>query len=115
MLGNIEAKETSMSYIKNIMMEEHQRLQALSKKYSDIIASFPKGAPSIKKRNKQEYLYLASRKDEKVTFNYIGPVDSEKTRAILDQVNARKQYELKLKQVNHDLKEIGRVVHGRKV
>jgi hypothetical protein len=50
-----------------------------------------------------------------VTFNYIGPVASEKTREILDQVNARKQYELKLKQVNHDLKEIERVVHGRKI
>ena len=104
-----------MSYIKNIMMEEHQRLQALSKKYSDIIASFPRGAASIKKRNNHDYLYLASRKDGKVTFNYIGPVASEKTREILEQVNARKQYELKLKQVNQDLKEIERVVHGRKI
>ena len=104
-----------MSYIKNIMQEEHQRLQALSQKYNDKIALYPKGTISIKKRNKQNYLYLARRQDGKVKFDYIGSVASEKAQNILDQINARKQYESKLKQVQRDLKEIGKVIHGRKL
>ncbi len=104
-----------MSYIKNIMQEEYQRLEALSQKYCDKIASFPKGTVSIKKRNKREYLYLANREDGKLKFNYVGSVESDKVREVLDQVNDRKQYENKLKQVKRDLKEIRKVIHGRKI
>lgn len=104
-----------MSYIKSIMQEEHHRLQALCQKYLDKIDSFPKGAVSIKKRNQNEYLYLASRQGGKVKFNYIGSVASEKALKIVDQVNLRKDYESKLKQVKSDLKEIGKVIHGRKI
>ena len=104
-----------MSYIKSIMQEEHRRLQALYQKYLDKIDSFPKGAVSIKKRNQNEYLYLANRQGGKVKFNYIGSVASEKARKIMDQVNDRKNFESKLKQVKNDLKEIGKVIHGRKI
>jgi hypothetical protein len=97
------------------MQEEHQRLQALYQKYLDKIDSFPKGAVSIKKRNQNEYLYLANRQGGKVKFNYIGSVASEKARKIMDQVNDRKNFESKLKQVKNDLKEIGKVIHGRKI
>lgn len=113
MLGNIEGG--GMSYIKHIMQEEHQRLHALYQKYIDKIDALPKGTVSIKKRNKSEYLYLASRRGGKVKFIYIGSVASEKSRKILDQVNDRKNYELKLKQVKNDLKEIGKVLSGRKI
>lgn len=104
-----------MSYIKNIMQEEHQRLQALCQKYGDKIDSLPKGTVSIKKRNKGEYLYLASRRDGKVKFDYIGSVGSVKARKIQEQVKFRKDYELKLKQVKADLKQIEKVIHGRKI
>jgi hypothetical protein len=95
-----------MSYIKNIIQEEHQRLQALYRKYMDEIDSLPKGAVSIKKRNKREYLYLASRRNGKVKFDYIGSVASDNARKILEQIKFRKDYELKLKQVKGDLREI---------
>ena len=104
-----------MSYIKNIMEEEHQRLQALCQKYSDKIDALPKGAVSIKKRNKSEYLYLAKRRDGKVKFDYIGSVSSEKSRKVMEQVGFRKDYEVKLKQVKGDLKEIEKAIHGRKI
>jgi len=97
------------------MQEEHQRLQALCQKYLEKIDSFPKGAVSIKKRNKSEYLYLAKRQGGKVKFDYIGSVASEKACKIMDQVNLRRNYESKLKQVKSDLKEIGKVIHGRKI
>ena len=104
-----------MSYIKNIMQEEHQRLQALYQKYMDEIDALPKGSVSIKKRNKNEYLYLANRRNGKVKFDYIGAVASENARKILEQVKFRKDYELKLKQVKGDLNEIERVLRGRKL
>ncbi len=104
-----------MSYIKNIMQEEHMRLQALFQKYIDTIDSLPKGTVSIKKRNKSEYLYLANRQGGKVKFNYIGLVTSEKAIEILEKVSMRKRYEDKLKQVKYDLKEIGRIINGRKI
>jgi hypothetical protein len=112
MLGN---KEGCMSTIRNIMQEEHQRLQALYQKYTVKIDSLPKGTVSIKKRNKGEYLYLASRHDGKVKFDYIGSVGSESARKILEQLELRKDYELKLKQVKNDLREIEKVLHGRKI
>lgn len=112
MLGNVE---DPMSYIKNIMQEEHQRLQALYRKYIDKIDSLPKGTVSIKKRNKRQYLYLASRRNGKVKFDYIGSVASENARKTLEQVKSRKDYELKLKQVKGDLQEIERVIRGRKI
>ena len=113
MLGNF--KGACMSYIKHIIQEEHQRLQALSKKYSDKIHALPKGTLSIKRRNKSEYLYLVNRRDGKVKFDYIGAVRSEKARNIMKQVKFRKDCEVKLKQVEGDLKEIEKVIHGRKI
>lgn len=104
-----------MSYIQNIMQEEHQRLQALYQKYMDKIESLPQGTVSIKKRNKRKYLYLAKRRNGKVRFGYIGPMDSEKACTIMEQVHRRKNYEVKLKQVKRDLEEIKKVVHGRKI
>ena len=104
-----------MSYIKSIMQEEHRRLQALYQKYSDKIDALPKGTVSIKKRNKAEYLYLANRRNKKVKFDYIGSLGSENARKILEQVKFRKDYELKLKQVKGDLREIEKVIHGRKI
>ncbi len=95
-----------MSYIKNIMQEEYQRLEALHQKYNNKVASLPQGTVSVKKRSKQEYLYLARRENGKLKFNYIGSVISEKAKAILEQIDIRKDYEKKLKQVNDDLKEI---------
>ncbi|MGD9364750.1 MAG: hypothetical protein PVH87_03570 [Desulfobacteraceae bacterium] len=104
-----------MSYIKNIIQEEHQRLRALYQKYLDKIDSLPKGSVSIKKRNKSEYLYLASRRNGKVKFDYIGSIGSENARKVLEQVKFRKDYELKLKQVKGDLREIDKVIRGRKI
>lgn len=104
-----------MSYVKNIMQEEHRRLQALYHKYSKEISVLPKGTISIKKRNQNEYLYLAHRRGGKLKFDYIGSVDSGKARKIMAQVKVRKEFELKLKQVKGDLKEIEKVIHGRKI
>lgn len=104
-----------MSYIKNILQEEYQRLKALSEKYHDEINSLPRGSISIKKRNHREYLYLAYRQERKLRFEYIGPIVSERSKTVLKKIGLRKSFETKLKQVEKDLLEIGRVTNGRKV
>ena len=102
-----------MSYIKDIIKEENQRLKALLKKYQDEIASLPKGSISLKRRRQRQYLYLAYRESGKVKFKYIGPTDSEKAKDIQEKVERRKQYELKIKQVKKDLNETEKAIHGR--
>ena len=104
-----------MGYIHQVMNDEYQRLKALSKKYRDKIESFPKGTVSAKKRKDREYLYLARRKDGKVKFDYIGPMASDKAQKVLAKIGERKQYEARLKHVNRDLKDIGKIIHGRKL
>ena len=75
-----------MSYVKNILQEEYQRLKALSEKYTDEIRLLPKGSVSIKKRNYKEYLYLAYREKDRVRFEYIGPLISEKAKAVIKKI-----------------------------
>ncbi|MGE0084497.1 MAG: hypothetical protein AB7S75_08745 [Desulfococcaceae bacterium] len=104
-----------MSYLKNIMQEEHQRLKALSEKYRVEIGSLPKGSISVKKRGQKKYLYLAYRQKKKVISEYIGPAESEHSETIIKKINIRKNYEIKLKQVKTDLKEIEKVLNGRKI
>jgi len=104
-----------MSYLKSILEEEHQRLKELSEKYQTAILSYPRGTISVKKRRQKEYLYLVYRQNDKVKFEYIGPGDSEKAETVIKQVELRKNYEAKLKQVKNDLTEIEKAIHGRKI
>ncbi len=49
MLGSMR-NGVHMSYVKDILQEEFERLQALSQKYHAEIRLLPKGSVSIKKR-----------------------------------------------------------------
>jgi hypothetical protein len=40
---------------------------------------------------------------------------SEKAQKVFAKIGERKQYETRLKQVNRDLKDIGKIIHGRKL
>ena len=104
-----------MSYLKGVLKEEQQRLKALCNKYRSEIEALPRGSVSIKKRNNNEYLYLAYRQKNKVKFEYIGPIVSKKARAVIKQIELRKKYETKMKQVKQDLVEIEKVMNGRKI
>jgi len=104
-----------MSYLKSILQEEYQRLKTLSDKYHEKINSLPRGSISIKKRNQKEYLYLAYRRQNKVRFKYIGTILSENSQAVLKEIELRKDYEYKLKQVKKNLLEIEMAANGRKI
>jgi len=104
-----------MSYLKGILKEEYDRLNSLAEKYRDKVSEFPKGSVSVKKRTNLQYLYLASRKGSKICFQYIGPLPSANAQTVLKQIEQRKKYEEKLKQVKKNLREIEKAVHGRKL
>jgi len=104
-----------MGYLKQVLNDEYDRLQALCKKYKDEISSLPKGSISIKKRNQKEYLYLAFRQKEKVKFKYIGQLQSNDSKDVIKKVKLRKQFEEKLKQVKNNLNEVKKAVNERKV
>jgi len=95
-----------MSYVKEILKEEHDRLMVLSGKYRDKVSGLPMGCASIKNRKGLQYLYLACRKGGKVCFEYVGPVSSDSAQAILKKIEQRNKYMAKLKQVEKDLREI---------
>ncbi len=104
-----------MSYVNNILQEEFERLKSLSEMYMDEIRLLPRGSVSIKKRNYKEYLYLAYREKDKVRFEYIGPLISEKAIAVIKKIEQRKDFEHKIKQIKNDLTEIEKVINGRKI
>jgi len=104
-----------MGYLKQVLRDERNRLEALCKKYRNEVAALPKGSISIKNRNRNEYLYLAFRQKDKVKFKYIGPTASKSAKDIIKTVKLRKQFEEKLKQAESNLKEVKKAINERKI
>ncbi len=102
-----------MSIVFGVLREEYERLEQLADTYREHIAGLPKGSIQTKTRNGHGYVYLTYREQRKVISKYIGKSGSQKTEEAFQQVKMRTEYEQKLKQVSHDLKEIKRVLHGR--
>ncbi len=104
-----------MSILKDVLNDEYSRLQSLSQWYSKEIALLPKGSISIKKRKNRDYLYINYRLKERVKSDYIGYVASEKAIGVIKKIKQRKEYERELKAVKSSLKELERVLHGKKI
>ncbi len=99
-----------MSIISDILKDEYERLQLLEKRYAEQLKTFPKGAPSKRQRSGRYYLYLVFRENKKVVTQYVGKVDSDRARAVMQQVSKRKEIEKKLRRVRQDLKDIERTL-----
>jgi hypothetical protein len=104
-----------MSSIKSVLEEEYVRLKKLKSRYAKDISALPVGSLSIKNRNSKEYAYIAYRKNGKVKTDYIGSADSEEVYILQEKIKNRKKLELLLKTTNDQLKEIDKVLHGRKI
>lgn len=104
-----------MSIIQGVIREEHDRLKKLDKKYIEEILLLPKGSISKKERNGKFYIYLVFREKRKVITKYIGRTDSDKSKGVVEQVKKRKLLEDKLKKVRSNLKELDRVLNGKKI
>jgi len=103
-----------MSIIKGILEEELGRLEELSVFYKRKIEEAPRGSISIKERLGKRYIYLAHREDKKIIFTYIGKDVPDVRNALNDRLRQRKEYQLKLRQVNNNLREIKRALRGKR-
>ena len=110
MLGN---KKKRTSVIFHVMHEEYHRLIDADRAYRKSIKDMPQGAPRVKHLRNKDYLYLARRKGPKVVYDYIGAVDSDNAKKILEQVEQRRRYVKLLHDIRHDLKDVKKVLRGK--
>lgn len=103
-----------MAMVFDILEEEKKRLMDLKEKYERQLFSLPKGSISRKRRWNREYIYLAYREADKIKFEYIGPVDSEAAKKLLEKIDKRKELENKLRQVDKNLKDVERGLRGKR-
>ena len=66
-----------MSIIKNVLMEEFERLERMEKSYRDKVNKLPKGALIVKNINNRQYNYLVYRENQKVIQKYLKLSDKE--------------------------------------
>jgi hypothetical protein len=104
-----------MSIVKDVLLEEYERLKNLKEKYMEEIQKFPEGTITKKKRNNNFYLYLTYRNKKKVISVYVARWNSEKANFVIKQIEQRKIIEKKLKEVNKNLRELRRVINGKKI
>ena len=104
-----------MSSIKTIIQEEFERLVKLQKRYEEEISQLPVGSLSIKKRSGKEYAYIAYREKEKVKTDYIGTADSSEVEKLRGLILKRKELEELLRATKKRLKEVEKVLDGKKI
>jgi hypothetical protein len=103
-----------MNVIRHILHEELDRLQSLAQDYKRKIEELPKGSLSRKFRNGRAYIYLAYREKGKVLFKYIGKESSEAAKNAKLNHDKRLGYIKNLRQIEKDIKELRRIIHGRR-
>ena len=101
------------STVFHVMKEEHDRLVAAEQLFLSKIDALPQGTPRTKKKGSGEYLYLNRREGAKVVDEYVGKVDSEKAREVLEQVEKREKLVQQLKQIRLQIKEVKAVLRGK--
>ncbi len=100
-----------MSAVKDVIQEEYNRLNALGIFYAEKICAFPKGSVCVKLRKGNQYCYRAYREKKKVRFEYLGRKDSDAVKKIEKEIDERRKYEEKKKQVNENLAEVRKLLH----
>jgi hypothetical protein len=103
-----------MSSVFHVIEEENERLHEAKAAYEAAIAKEERGAPQIKRVGQKDYLYLARRVGDKIKYLYVGHLDGEDSRKVLDSVKKRREYEELLKGIKQDLKEVRKALRGRK-
>ena len=102
-----------MSTIFHVMKEEHDRLVEADLAYRNNIKQMPHGSPRIKHIRNRDYLYLARRDGPKVVYDYIGAVESDQAKKTFEQLDRRKRFEILLKDIHRNLKDVKKVLRGK--
>ncbi|MBF0430457.1 MAG: hypothetical protein HQK83_04220 [Fibrobacteria bacterium] len=99
-----------MSILKDVLVEERDRLVALIKQYGKEMALLPKGSLSVKKIRNGLYAYRAFREKYKVCFEYLGSVESEKALKFKEKMEERRNFNSLLKDAKKNLDEVQRML-----
>ena len=100
-----------MLVIEGVLREELQRLQDMDKAYEEKIASLPKGTLQQRRISGRPYAYLKFRDEAgKVVQKYVGAMESEQAKMIQRQVEVRQKHEAALREIQSELKLIGKVI-----
>ncbi|PIQ87103.1 MAG: hypothetical protein COV74_02130 [Candidatus Omnitrophica bacterium CG11_big_fil_rev_8_21_14_0_20_45_26] len=102
-----------MGSMVGVLREECARLSSLEKRYLREVKKLPKGSIQIKRIKGIAYPYLVFRKGEKVISKYLGRCSENELRKLKKTIEQRKQYEKHLKQVEHNLKRVSKMIHGK--
>ena len=97
-----------MSIIKDILKDEKERLILLRNQIEEQISSLPKGSLSKKRRNNRYFYYLAYREGRKVIFKYVGKENSSQVISLDEDIQKRRKFEKRLRDIKRDLKDINR-------
>lgn len=97
-----------MSVIKDILIEEKNRLLLLIENLDSQISQLPKGSLSKKMRGNNCFYYLAFRIGKKVKFKYIGKENSQDVEELKQKILKRKKLIIKMKEVKQNLIEVKR-------
>jgi hypothetical protein len=97
-----------MAIIKEMLLEEYQRLKNSEKAYINKINSLPKGSIRIKKSGNNNYYYLKFRKKDKTITQYVKN-EKEAIKKLSFKIRQRKKYESILKEIKKDLKLIEKI------
>jgi hypothetical protein len=96
-----------MAILKEMFKEEKERLLKMKKFYINKIQGLPKGSIVFKNRGNRRYPYLVYRIGEKVKTDYL-KVNADELKEIEFRINKRKKYTKLVKDINDDLRVLGR-------
>ena len=102
--------EGYMSVLSDSILDDLKRNRSNQKLYLDQIASLPKGKIIIRSRRNKEYYYLEYRDGKRVIYDYLGSVSGFDTASLQEQLNERKIYSERLKNLKREEKEMIRIL-----
>ncbi|MDD5218798.1 MAG: hypothetical protein PHN49_07370 [Candidatus Omnitrophica bacterium] len=97
-----------------ILKEELARLLDSEKSYKKAIKDLPKGSFHQKRINGHDYPYLFYRRGKKIVSKYLGNLSEADRKKLSDGIEQRKKYEGMLKEVRENLKQLRKMIRGKK-
>jgi hypothetical protein len=110
----VKCRGDKMGMLRDMMIEERERLLNVIKVYKGKMKDLPKGSIVKKRINNIDYAYMNYRENGKHISKYIGPFNSNKVSSLIKQINEHKKYKKLLKQTNDNLKDVQRYFRGER-
>ena len=96
-----------MSILDEVLIEEYERSKRFKKMYQEKLQDLPKGYLSRKNIKGKVYYYLQYRDGEKIVSQF---VPNENVESLQKQIEDRRKYEKRVREVEADLRKIRKAV-----